>query len=231
MNTRWSRRIWGVCRALALLALGKGLLSLAMQLWPRITPPAFRFLLTGRWRRHYRDPAATLAPLDLRPGMRVVELGPGPGMFTAEAVRQVGCDGRLLCVDLQRGMLRPLQRLVRDAGLRNVALHCATAERLPFRDSSVDLVYAIAVLPMVVDKAAALRELRRVLRPGGVLAVSEDLIEPEYVPPLIMRRWCQRAGFMLARQIHRPLWYTLIFTSPERADDHPGFDLSDTRSD
>jgi ubiquinone/menaquinone biosynthesis C-methylase UbiE len=176
-----------------------------------------KFILTARWRRSYRDPARTLAPLALAPGMCILELGPGPGLFTAEAARLLGEQGQLLCIDVERRMLGPLLRLVRQAGLCNVAVQCATAERLPLRDRSIDGAYAIAVLPMVANKAAALRELRRVLRPGGFLAVSEELAEPEYVPAWTIMRWCRRAGFVPVRLIRAPLCYTLIFRSGELA--------------
>ena len=75
----------------------------------------------------------------------------------------------------------------------------ATAERLPLVDSSFDLVLAFAVLPMVRQKSEALLELRRVLKPGGLLAVSEEIIEPEYVPAMLTKRWCRRLSARQSR--------------------------------
>lgn len=189
----------------------KVLLSLGIQVWPVPTPPWARGLLHSGWRRRYRDPARTAELLHIRPGMRVLELGPGSGLFTAEAARRVGAHGQLLSVDLQIEMLRPLQQQVHAEGLPNVFISAATAEHLPFPDHSVDLAFAIAVLPMIRDKPQALRELRRVLRPHGVLAVSEELIEPEYVPAFVTRRWCQRAGFTLTARTRTRWWYMLLF--------------------
>lgn len=198
----------------------KILLSIGIQVWPVPTPPWARGLLHSRWRRRYRDPARTLELLRITPGMRVLELGPGSGLFTAEAARLVSPHGQLLSVDLQIEMLRPLHEHVQEAELRNVFLSAATAEHLPFADNSVDLVFAIAVLPMIRNKQQALRELRRVLSPHGVLAVSEDLIEPEYVPAFIIRHWCQRAGFMLTERIHRRMWYMLLFRPACKSHNH-----------
>src|SRR5215208_6919263 len=186
------------------LLCAKMLLSLAIQLWPIPTPPWARWLLHTRWRRYYRAPRRTLELLGIQPGMQVLELGPGSGLFTLEAARLVGDQGRLVCVDLQMAMLRPLKHDIQVVGLKNVFLQAATAERLPIRDSHFDLVLAIAVLPMVPHKHQALQELRRVLKPGGLLAVSEELVEPEYVPALLTRRWCRRAGFTLVGQIRTP---------------------------
>jgi ubiquinone/menaquinone biosynthesis C-methylase UbiE len=200
------------------LLAAKLLLSLAIQLWPVPTPPWARRLLHSRWRRHYRAPRATLSLLNIQPGARVLELGPGSGLFTIEAARLIGDQGRLFCVDLQMAMLRPLKQDIRTLGLDNVFLQAATAERLPLRDASVDLVLAIAVLPMVPDKRQALGELRRVLKPGGVLAVSEELVEPEYVPALVTRSWCRRAGFTLTGQIRTTWWYMLLFRRPAHGE-------------
>jgi ubiquinone/menaquinone biosynthesis C-methylase UbiE len=211
--TQLIRRVGTLCAGL----LGaKLLLSLAIQLWPMPTPLWARWLLHCRWRRRYREPGRTLALLDIRPGMRVLELGPGSGLFTIEAARLVGEQGRLVCVDLQMAMLRPLKQDIRDLGLDNVFLQAATAERLPLSDASFDLVLAIAVLPMLRHKSQALGELRRVLKPGGVLAVSEEILEPEYVPAMLMQFWCRQAGFTLAARMRTAWWYLLLFRRPRR---------------
>ena len=193
------------------LLCAKLLLGLAIQLWPIPTPPWARWLLHTRWRHHYRAPRRTLELIGLQPGMQVLELGPGSGLFTLEAARMLAGQGRLVCVDLQMAMLRPLKQDIRVAGLKQVFLQAATAERLPIRDSSFDLVLAIAVLPMVPHKYQALQELRRVLKPGGLLVVSEEILEPEYVPAMLTRHWCRRAGFTLESQIRTGWWYMLFF--------------------
>jgi ubiquinone/menaquinone biosynthesis C-methylase UbiE len=192
----------------------KLLLSLAIQLWPIPTPAWARWLLHSRWRSFYRAPGRTLALLDIQPGMQVLELGPGSGLFTLEAARLVGSQGQLVCADLQMAMLRPLDQEIRAAGLRNVFLQAATAERLALHDTSFDLVLAIAVLPMIPEKHQALHELRRVLKPGGLLVVSEELLEPEYVPMFLTRWWCRRAGFTLVGQVRTAWWYMLLFRRP-----------------
>ena len=194
-----------------LALLSKAAMSLAIQLRPTPTPPAARFLLNNRLRRRYRAPAATLARIGLRPGMRALELGPGVGLFTVEAARMLGSAGRLYALDLQIGMLRPLARHVRAADITNVAIGAAEAGSLPLPDASVDLAFLIAVLPMLPDKRRALAELRRVLRPGGTLAVSEDLVEPEYVPALLTERWVRGAGFARTAKFGNGLSYTVVF--------------------
>lgn len=200
-----------VAEIIGLALLAKAAISLAIQLRPTPTPPAVGFVLNSRTRRRYRDPAGTLRRAGLRPGMRALELGPGVGLFTGEAARILGDEGTLLALDLQMGMLRPLARMVRSAGLTNVALGAAEAGALPLPDASVDMAFLFAVLPMLPDKRRALAELRRALRSGGILVVGEDLIEPEYVPALVIRRWCRRAGFVPVAAFGNGLCYTLVF--------------------
>ena len=218
-NTMLRRAIGRLGWLAAGLLCAKLLLSLAIQLWPIPTPPWARWLLHTRWRRHYRAPRRTLALLGIQPGMRVLELGPGSGLFTLEAARLAGDQGQLVCVDLQMAMLRPLKQATQAAGLKNVFMQAATAEQLPLGASSFDLVLAIAVLPMVEHKHRALQELRRVLKPSGLLAVSEEIAEPEYVPAVVTRRWCRRAGFVLVGRMRTLWWYMLLFRQPAPGDE------------
>jgi len=199
-------------KIVAILGLAKAAISIAIQLRPTPTPPLFRVLLNNRVRRRYREPPATLAQAGIERGMRVLELGPGPGLFTTAAAGLLGDMGLLLCLDLQPAMLRPLQQHVCAAGLANVRLCTADAAALPLASSSIDLAYLIAVLPMLADKRGGLSELRRVLRPGGVLAVSEELLEPEYVPAFVTVWWCRQAGFRLRAHYGSAWCYTLVLS-------------------
>lgn len=111
------------------------------------------------WRRATRD------ALGLRPGDRVLDVGAGTGVSTAELARS-GADA--VGVDLSLGMLRAGRR-VRPG----VPLLAGDALRLPFRDGSFDAVTISFALRNVVDTRAALCELARVTRPGGRLVVCE----------------------------------------------------------
>jgi len=123
-------------------------------------------------------------------GMRVLELGPGPGFFTAEVSRGVGW-GRLYCLDIQPELIAKLrEKTVRD-GLENVALMVGDGTTLPFAENSLDLAFLVTVLGEIPDKDGALRELYRVLRRGGVLSISEMLPDPDYS---LKRSTIARAG-------------------------------------
>jgi ubiquinone/menaquinone biosynthesis C-methylase UbiE len=187
-----------------------------IQVSPRITPPAASFLLHSQLRLRYRNIDQTIAQLQLTPTLRVLEIGGGTGTFTIPLAQAVAPTGALWSIELQLAMLRQQDRRVTQAGVTNAHLHQANALHLPFVDAGFDRVVMIAVLPMLPDKQQALREARRVLKPGGLLAVSEELIEPEYVPLALSRRWCRQAGFE-HHVTYRTLWfYLLLFRNPRQ---------------
>ncbi|MCG8352335.1 MAG: class I SAM-dependent methyltransferase [Chloroflexales bacterium] len=213
--TIFSKRLLNLLRWLVIGLMGAGALQLAGRIylffWPKPTPLIVAPLLRHRWRLRYRDPEHTLAPLRLHPGMRVLELGPGVGLFTACAARAIAPGGVLLSVDLQRAMLDRLRRDLQHTAASTISLQVGDAQALPIADASVDCAFLIAVLPMIRGRQRALAELRRVLRPGGLLAVSEEILAPEYVPPAITRYWCQQAGFKALKQVRGRWCYLLTF--------------------
>ena len=226
---RWWKRLPAWVRALLAMAGFAGLFKVTVQIFiqisPRITPPAVGFVLDSRARQFLRSVSGTLRPLQLRNGLRVLEVGGGTGAFTVPLAERVAPDGEVYSVELQRGMLVQQERRVRGSEAANIWLHQANALHLPFADSTFDRAVLIALLPMLPDKQHALRELRRVLKPGGLLAISEELLEPEYVPLRVTRRWGTQAGFEEVEAYREPWFYTLVFRNkagPEAEAPGPG---------
>lgn len=156
----------------------------------------------------------TLVRFGLAPGQTVLELGPGPGYYSLEASRMLGPSGRLLCLDLQRGMLDILAGRIAEAGGRNAALAVADATRLPLQPASVDRAFLVTVLGEVPDQPAALAELRRVLKPGGLLGFSESLGDPDIVFLGKLRTMCREHGFEEVAHYGNPMAYTAVFRAP-----------------
>jgi ubiquinone/menaquinone biosynthesis C-methylase UbiE len=107
----------------------------------------------------------------LHPGLVVLDLGCGPGTITADLAGLVA-PGRVVAVDSAESILARARSTCVGVGA-DVALAAARGERLPFRDGSFDVVHAHQVLQHVGDPVAALREMRRVCRPGGVVAARD----------------------------------------------------------
>ena len=129
----------------------------------------------------------TLAQLDVRRGDDVLEVGFGGGGLLAHLL--AATDGRVIGADISEAMLRRAARRFR--GVERVELLAASAECLPLPDSSVDRACTVNSLYFWPDPAAAMRELARVLRPGGRLAIAIE-------PPEELRKWPgHRFGFRL----------------------------------
>jgi demethylmenaquinone methyltransferase/2-methoxy-6-polyprenyl-1,4-benzoquinol methylase len=112
--------------------------------------------------------------LDVHPGQQVLDLAGGTGDFSLALATRVGPRGRVLLADINAAMLARGRDRLLDAGLSSeVAIVRADAERLPVASGSLDRIVMAFGLRNVTDKAAVLAECRRVLRPGGMLAVLE----------------------------------------------------------
>jgi len=149
----------------------------------------------------------------LRPGATVLELGPGPGYFSVEAARIVGPEGRIVCLDLQPGMLQMLAGRLGEASVRNACPLAGDATRLPLAAASVDAAFLVTVLGEIPDRPQALAELRRVLKPGGVLSFSESLTDPDYVFQASLRDLCRAMGFRELSCSGERLGYTMTFAA------------------
>jgi arsenite methyltransferase len=116
----------------------------------------------------------------LRPGETVVDLGCGGGLDVFLAADKIGPTGKSIGIDMTDEMLALARR--NATGRSNVEFHKATIDNLPLPDSSVDCVISNCVINLATDKPAVFKEIARVLRPGGRLAVS-DIALKQTLPP------------------------------------------------
>jgi ubiquinone/menaquinone biosynthesis C-methylase UbiE len=156
-----------------------------------------------RWRAQLTDALGPvrewlIGELGAQPGETVLELGAGTGETGFETAMLLGEDGRLLSTDFSPEMVEVARRRGSELGLLNVDYRVIDAERIELDSGSVDGVLCQSTYMLVADPAAALAETRRVLRPGGRLALSvwgvpernpwasiggRILVERGYVPP------------------------------------------------
>lgn len=110
-------------------------------------------------------------------GERVVDVGCGAGLDSLIAARMVGAEGDVIGVDMTPAMLAKARASASEAGYANVAFRKGYAEALPVPDGWADVVISNGVLNLVPDKAAALTEMARVLKPGGRLQIGDILVQ------------------------------------------------------
>lgn len=193
-------------RARRLLGIA-GLATLAAALWWRKNPSACpygqRFWVEAPHPIISRDRLRTvLAPL---PGERLLEIGVGTGYYTLDMAEWIGPEGRIEIFDLQQEFLDHVSRRAGERGLTNVVPTQGDATALPYEDASIDAVALTAVLGEIPDPVAALREIRRVLKPGGRLIVGELFGDPHFTTLASLKRQAGEAG--LAFETHSGNWF------------------------
>lgn len=137
-------------------------------------------------------------------GERILEIGPGTGYYTLDVAGWVGPEGTVEIFDLQQEFLDHTLARARERGLANVVPTRGDATALPYEDGSMDAVVLTAVLGEIPDPVAALREIRRVLKPDGRLVVGELFGDPHFTTQAALRRQASEGG--LAWESHSGNW-------------------------
>ena len=174
-------------------------------------------LLDSGYRRRIQPPAKLIKRSGIKKGMQVVDLGCGSGAFTPFIARTVGEKGKVYALDIQADMLKQLERKLskpENRDIKNIKLIEGNAYKLPFEDGSIDLVNVVTVLQEIPDRNRALQEVNRVLKSGGILAVTELFPDPDYPWKSTTIKLGNGAGFVVDEVSGNFFNYTVRFRKP-----------------
>ncbi len=124
----------------------------------------------------FSEPASNVAKLDLKEGMKVIDLGAGSGFYVFEAAKRVGHTGRVYAVDVQKGLLERIRSTGASYGLKNIEVVWADIEKIggtKLKDSLADRIIVSNVLFQIEKPDDFVLEIKRLLKPGGCVLVID----------------------------------------------------------
>lgn len=174
--------------------------------------------LDSDFRRKMQPPDKIISRSGIKEGMRILEVGCGSGAFTTFVARAVGNKGEVFALDIQPEMLKQIENKLKRAenkDIKNIRLIEGDALNMPLEDSFFDLVYTITVFQEIPDKHKALKEMKRVLKPKGILAITEFLPDPDYPLKSTTVKIGTSEGF-ISDDVKGSFWnYTARFIKPD----------------
>jgi SAM-dependent methyltransferase len=209
-----SYEIWAAISVVVVFVAVSFVWRHASRRWSLPCPTIFSGAVDGRLADRVAATGATLDRLGLRPGMTVVEIGPGPGRLLVPAARRVLPGGKAIGVELQQGMLDKLRRKLAVDDPGNVELICGDATQTVLPRESADVVYLCTVLGEIPDRRAALQNCFDALRPGGRLSITEIILDPHYQTVAKVRALAAELGFEFEDISSNWRMYTANFRRP-----------------
>lgn len=146
--------------------------------------------------------------LPVRPDARVLEIGPGSGYYSVEVARRIP-EGSLTLLDIQQEMLDKSASALRAAGITNFSTRQSDGKALPFEDGAFDAVFMVTVFGEIAERESFLREAARVLKPNGVLSITEHHPDPDFEDAQVVAECLQRHGFVPLQKLGWRWAYTL----------------------
>jgi ubiquinone/menaquinone biosynthesis C-methylase UbiE len=163
-----------------------------------VFPPKYAFTLLSPLRNIFISPRQLIERMDLKSDSIVLEVGPGPGYFSAK-IAPVLHSGKLFLTDIQQEMLDYAKKRLSRKKINNVEYHLCDGSYLPFSESMFAVIFMVTVLGEIENKQQYIKEFYRVLRKNGILSISEQAGDPDKMEPAEIKELLKDSGFIFDR--------------------------------
>ncbi len=157
---------------------------------------------------------AIVDKLDLKPGQKLLDLGCGAGRISVPAAKRLGRDGRITAIDVQKGMIKQLERRAQKHKVENITSINAAIHRGLLQKNVYDRAVMVTVLGEIPNRKEALEEIFASLKPLGTLSITEVLPDPCFVTRAAVKKMCIEIGFKPDRYWTNLLSYQYRFVKP-----------------
>lgn len=178
-----------------------------------VFPHKFAFTLLIPLRNIFLSPKKLVHRLELRDTFQVLELGPGPGYFSPSVAREI-ISGKLYLSDIQQEMLDYAKMRLDKKRLQNVEYHLCNGHNFDFPDNFFDRIFMVTVIGEVENKEKYVKEFFRMLKPEGILSVSEMAGDPDKMSMNELSELISKEKFLEYKCFGTKRNYTLNFLKP-----------------
>lgn len=175
-----------------------------------IFPHQWAFTLLFPLRNIFLSPRQLMERMELKENHIVLELGPGPGFFSVPFARKLN-HGKLVLAHIQQEMLDYARKRMAKRKLENVEYYLCSGTSIEYPDNTFDRTFMVTVLGEVENKEVYMKELYRMLKPGGILSVSEQAGDPDKMSVNEIRELAERHNFVLHRLFGGKRNFTISF--------------------
>ncbi|MFX0004596.1 MAG: class I SAM-dependent methyltransferase, partial [Promethearchaeota archaeon] len=162
-------------------------------------------------RKLIQKPETVAKRMKLEPGMTVIEIGPGKGNYTKAIAKSILPNGKVYAIDIQESIINRLRKKIEKENIENIIPKIDDVYNLSFENESVDRILMITCLPEIPEPIRALKELNRILKPNGLISLSEMLPDPDYPRRKTEKKWAKEAGFEFLEEFGNFFLYQLNF--------------------
>jgi ubiquinone/menaquinone biosynthesis C-methylase UbiE len=186
----------------------------ASRVWSLPCPSLVGWALESAFYGRITGTETTLERIGLKPGQRVLEVGPGPGRLLIPAAKKVFPGGEVVGIDIQPGMIERLKERAKTANITNLTAILGDATQPIVPEASFDVAFLVTTLGEIPDRVGAIAQCFRALNSGGILSISEILPDPHYQSKTTVKRLAEAAGFQL-QSVEGGMWlFTANFMKP-----------------